>query len=48
VTEVPITFRDRRVGRSKMSRRIIVEALLVVVRLRGEELAARFRGRRGA
>ena len=45
VTEVPITFRDRRVGRSKMSRRIIVEALLVVVRLRAEEIAARFRGR---
>jgi dolichol-phosphate mannosyltransferase len=45
VAEVPITFRDRRVGRSKMSRRIIAEALLVVVRLRAEELAARFRGR---
>jgi dolichol-phosphate mannosyltransferase len=38
VLEVPITFRDRRVGRSKMSRRIIVEALIVVVRLRLEEL----------
>jgi dolichol-phosphate mannosyltransferase len=48
VAEVPITFRDRRVGRSKMSRRIIVEALLVVVRLRAEELLARFRGRRSA
>lgn len=45
VAEVPITFRDRRVGRSKMSRRIIVEALLVVVRLRAEELVARIRGR---
>jgi dolichol-phosphate mannosyltransferase len=45
VAEVPITFRDRRVGRSKMSRRIIAEALLVVVLLRAEELAARFRGR---
>jgi dolichol-phosphate mannosyltransferase len=43
--EVPITFRDRRVGHSKMSRRIIAEALLVVVRLRLEELAARFRRR---
>ena len=40
VAEVPITFRDRRVGRSKMSRRIIVEALLVVVRLRWDELRA--------
>jgi dolichol-phosphate mannosyltransferase len=38
VREVPITFRDRRVGRSKMSRRIIAEALLVVVRLRWDEL----------
>jgi dolichol-phosphate mannosyltransferase len=41
VTEVPITFQDRRVGRSKMSRRIIVEALLVVLRLRWDELRAR-------
>ena len=48
VAEVPITFRDRRVGRSKMSRRIIVEALLVVIRLRAEELLARFRERRSA
>ena len=48
IAEVPITFRDRRVGRSKMSRRIIVEALLVVVRLRAEELLARVRGRRSA
>jgi dolichol-phosphate mannosyltransferase len=48
VAEVPITFRDRRVGRSKMSRRIIVEALLIVVRLRVEELrAGRRRGSRG-
>jgi dolichol-phosphate mannosyltransferase len=36
--EVPITFRDRRVGASKMSRRIIVEALVVVLRLRWAEL----------
>jgi dolichol-phosphate mannosyltransferase len=41
VTEVPITFRDRRVGRSKMSRRIIVEALIVVVRLRWDEIRRR-------
>jgi dolichol-phosphate mannosyltransferase len=45
VAEVPITFRDRRVGRSKMSRRIIVEALLVVIRLRADELRGRRRGR---
>jgi dolichol-phosphate mannosyltransferase len=34
VREVPITFRDRRLGTSKMSRRIIAEALVVVVQLR--------------
>ena len=45
IVEVPITFRDRRVGRSKMSRRIIVEALLVVLRLRWDELRARRRRR---
>ena len=41
IREVPITFQDRRVGKSKMSRRIIVEALLVVVRLRWDELRRR-------
>jgi dolichol-phosphate mannosyltransferase len=41
VTEVPITFRDRRVGQSKMSRRIVIEALLVVVQLRWDELRGR-------
>jgi dolichol-phosphate mannosyltransferase len=41
VGEVPITFRDRRVGASKMSRRIIAEALMVVLRLRWEELRGR-------
>ena len=41
VTEVPITFRDRRAGTSKMSRRIIVEALLVVIGLRIDELRGR-------
>jgi dolichol-phosphate mannosyltransferase len=41
VTEVPITFRDRRLGQSKMSRRIIVEALLVVIGLRWDELRGR-------
>ncbi|HYK95354.1 MAG TPA: polyprenol monophosphomannose synthase [Candidatus Dormibacteraeota bacterium] len=46
IVEVPITFKDRRVGRSKMSRRIIVEALLVVVRLRWDELGGRRRWRR--
>jgi dolichol-phosphate mannosyltransferase len=48
--EVPITFRDRRVGQSKMSRRIVVEALVVVLQLRAEELLGRVRrsGRRPA
>ena len=41
VAEVPITFRDRRVGQSKMSRRIVVEALIVVVSLRWDELRGR-------
>jgi dolichol-phosphate mannosyltransferase len=48
IAEVPITFRDRRVGQSKMSRRIIVEALLVVVRLRLEELRRPRQGGRSA
>ena len=41
VVEVPITFRDRRLGHSKMSRRIIVEALFVVIGLRWDELRGR-------
>jgi dolichol-phosphate mannosyltransferase len=43
VREIPITFRDRRVGQSKMSRRIIVEALIVVLQLRWNELWGRRR-----
>jgi dolichol-phosphate mannosyltransferase len=47
IRESPITFRDRRLGQSKMSRRIVVEALVVVVQLRAEELGDRlFGGRR--
>lgn len=34
IRELPITFSERRAGQSKMSRRIIAEALLLVVRLR--------------
>jgi dolichol-phosphate mannosyltransferase len=45
IREVPITFHDRRVGQSKMSRRIVVEALVVVVQLRIEELVGRLRRR---
>ena len=41
VIEVPIVFHDRRVGQSKMSRRIVFEALLVVVQLRWDELRGR-------
>jgi dolichol-phosphate mannosyltransferase len=41
VTEVPIVFVDRVVGASKMSRRIIFEALAVVLQLRWEELRRR-------
>jgi dolichol-phosphate mannosyltransferase len=43
--EIPIVFTDRRVGVSKMSRRIIAEALMVVLRLRWEELRGRGPGR---
>ncbi len=42
IVETPITFKDRLLGQSKMSRRIIIEALVVVVRLRVEEIAGRF------
>ncbi|MEA2631102.1 MAG: dolichol-phosphate mannosyltransferase [Chloroflexota bacterium] len=45
IREVPITFRDRRVGLSKMSRRIILEALVVVCQLRLDAIARRIRGR---
>ena len=34
VREVPIVFTDRRVGQSKMSRRIVLEAMWMVPRLR--------------
>jgi dolichol-phosphate mannosyltransferase len=47
VTEVPIVFVDRVVGSSKMSRRIIVEALAVVLQLRWEELRSRRMRRKG-
>ncbi len=38
VTEVPIVFVDRRVGQSKMSRKIFVEAIGVVWRLRRDAM----------
>lgn len=43
VTEVPITFSDRIAGASKISRRIVVEAALLVWRLRFESRSARSR-----
>jgi dolichol-phosphate mannosyltransferase len=46
IREIPIIFQDRRVGLSKMSRRIVFEALLVVVQLRWDELRGRLRRRR--
>ena len=36
IVELPIAFTDRRVGQSKMSRRIVLEALVMVWRLRLE------------
>ncbi len=41
IREVPITFHDRRVGQSKMSRRIVIEALVSWCQLRIEELLGR-------
>ena len=41
VVEVPIVFVDRTAGQSKMSRRIFVEAIGVVWRLRGEAITGR-------
>jgi dolichol-phosphate mannosyltransferase len=46
IREIPITFHDRRVGQSKMSRRIVIEALVIVVQLRVEELLGRGAGGR--
>jgi dolichol-phosphate mannosyltransferase len=38
IRELPIIFGERRAGQSKMSRRIVVEALLMVLRLRVESM----------
>lgn len=45
VVEVPITFVDRRVGQSKMSRKIFVEAIGVVWKLRLDALTGRLGSR---
>jgi dolichol-phosphate mannosyltransferase len=47
IREVPITFRDRMVGKSKMGRGIVIEALLVVVQLRLNRLLRRDRSSAG-
>jgi len=41
VIEIPIIFEDRRVGQSKMSRAVFLEAFGMVLRLRAEALAGR-------
>jgi len=41
IAEIPIVFVDRMLGTSKMSRKIIFEALAVVLQLRWEELRSR-------
>jgi dolichol-phosphate mannosyltransferase len=41
IIEIPIVFTDRVIGQSKMSRRIVVEALVVVLQLRLDELRGR-------
>ncbi|GAC1343502.1 MAG: hypothetical protein NVSMB23_17420 [Myxococcales bacterium] len=46
VVEVPITFADRRVGKSKMSRKIVLEAFWKVWRIRFDRNAS-LRGRPG-
>lgn len=40
IAEVPITFHDRRAGRSKLSRRIIFESALLCLRLAGQRLTS--------
>ena len=42
VVEVPIVFRDRRVGRSKMSARIALEAVWKVPALRFRDRCRRY------
>lgn len=39
ITEIPIEFGERRAGQSKMTRRIILEAMLMVLRLRTRRAA---------
>ncbi len=46
VVEVPIVFADRRVGKSKMSRAIVLEAIPMVLRLRAHRRAFMTRARK--
>lgn len=46
ITQVPIVFRERVAGRSKMSGRIVAEALRLVLRLRVEAIRDALRGTR--
>jgi dolichol-phosphate mannosyltransferase len=43
VAEVPIVFADRRVGKSKMSRRIVLEAIRKVWSIRSSPFARKAR-----
>jgi dolichol-phosphate mannosyltransferase len=47
IREVPIIFRERTAGRSKMSGSIVVEAVRLVLRLRWWSIVWAFRGPRG-
>jgi dolichol-phosphate mannosyltransferase len=44
IMEVPITFIERKYGRSKMSKKIVFEA---IYRVTAWGLSAKFRGKRG-
>ena len=46
IAEIPIVFTDRVLGQSKMSRRIVLEALVVVLQLRFDELRGHGPGHR--
>ena len=46
IKEIPITFVDRRVGKSKMSGSIIKEALLYVVQLRLQHMKKQLTGKK--
>jgi len=48
IREIPILFVDRRVGISKMSRRIVLEAIFVVWRLGASALGRRLPRERAA